>query len=98
MMTKPLSPSARRLLGVLRGLPAHQLTDVSNAELAVLIGVAIQDVYRSRTVNRGLSELASNGLITITYRRPNAAGIGSDPVGRSITVTDVSDLVDVEVS
>lgn len=83
MSTPRLSISAARLLAVLESMTPAQRARVSNAVLAGHIHRATQG-HRSRTVNRALAELADAGLIRIEYRRPNAGGVGTDPVARTI--------------
>lgn len=41
-----------------------------------------------RTVARHLADLAAAGLITIHRHSPNLAGPGTDPTGRTVTITD----------
>lgn len=75
-----LKPQPRRLLDWLATHPDG--TSASNTKIAAILGCA------PRTVSRYLANLEASGHITIERRSPNAAGVGTDPTGRTIRLTD----------
>lgn len=75
-----LKPQPRRLLEWLASHPDG--TSASNSTIGQILGCA------PRTVSRYLANLEAAGHITIERRSPNSAGVGTDPTGRTIRLTD----------
>jgi hypothetical protein len=68
---------------VLEVIAAKQLSaSAPNRAYAAILGCS------ERTIARHLADLAAAGHIIIHRRSPNLAGPGTDPTGRSITVTE----------
>jgi DNA-binding MarR family transcriptional regulator len=79
-MSMTLKPQPRRLLDWLAAHPNG--TSASNTKIADVLNCA------PRTVSRYLANLEASGHITIERRSPNSAGVGTDPTGRTIRLTD----------
>lgn len=77
-MTKGFSQTAVMLTAVLSQMTAQEAARVTNDNLATRVK------RHRRTIGRALGELERAGWIRIERRRPNGAGVGTDPTGRTI--------------